>query len=377
MWIQRYYENDFESFLTPGKVLVIHGMRRTGKTSLIKKMLNSYKGKYFLGTGEDQFIKEIFESHDLQRITSAFEEYDLVAIDEAQYISNVGLGLKILVDHNPKIKVIATGSSSFDLSNKLGEPLTGRQRVLQLYPISILELNNQLGKLEIQKKLSDFLIFGSFPEALQMKNSNDKIEYLHSLRDSYLLKDLLMLENIRNANKLIDLLRLIAFQIGKEVSLNELSNSLDLSKQTVFRYLDLLEKVFIIKKIGGYSRNLRKEISKSYRYYFWDNGLRNAIVNNFNYFESRNDIGMLWENFILIERLKRNSYKRHFANYYFWRTYDRQEIDFIEEYNGELHGYEFKWSRKTQKAPKIWMDTYEKTFFQTISKENYLEFACY
>ncbi len=376
MWIERFYENNFEAFLTPGKVLVIHGMRRTGKTSLIKKFLNSYKKKYFFGTGEDQFIKEIFESQNVQRITSSFKEYDLVAIDEAQYISNVGLGLKILVDHNPKIQIIATGSSSFDLSNKLGEPLTGRQRLLQLFPISILELRKQYGSLEVQKRLNDLLIFGSFPEVLQMQNTNDKIEYLHSLRDSYLLKDLLILENLRNANKLIDLLRLIAFQIGKEVSLNELSNSLDLSKQTVFRYLDLLEKVFIIKRIGGFSRNLRKEISKSYRYYFWDNGLRNAIINNFNYLESRNDIGMLWENFALIERLKSNSYKKHFANYYFWRTYDRQEIDFIEEYDGELHGYEFKWSNKTTKAPKIWMDTYDKTYFEVINKENFMDFSC-
>ncbi len=375
MWIERFYEENFEKLLNPGKVLVVHGMRRTGKTSLIKKFLNSYKGKYFFGTGEDLFLKEILESQNVQRITSAFGEYDLVVIDEAQYIFNVGLGLKILVDHNPHIKIIATGSSSFDLSNKLGEPLTGRQKVIQLYPIAVMELKKQFGSLEIRKNLNDLLIFGSFPEVLQMQSPNDRIEYLHSLRNSYLLKDLLILENLRNANKLIDLLRLIAFQIGKEVSLNELSNSLDLSKQTVFRYLDLLEKVFIIKKIGGFSRNLRKEITKSNRYYFWDNGLRNAIINNFNYLENRNDTGMLWENFALIERLKRNSYRKHFANYYFWRTYDRQEIDFIEEYNGELHGYEFKWSNKSVKAPKIWMETYKNTHFEIVNKENFIDFV--
>ena len=375
MWLERYYENKLDSLIKPGKVLVIYGMRRTGKTSLIKKYLSTYKGKYFSGTGEDLFLREILESQSVQKISSAFNSYDLIVIDEAQFISNIGLGLKILVDSNSKIKIIATGSSSFDLSNKLGEPLTGRQRIIKLYPISISELTNQIGPMEIQAKLNDYLIYGTFPETLQLKNKNDKIEYLHTLRDSYLLKDLLILENLRNSNKLIDLLRLIAFQIGKEVSLNELSNSLDLSKQTVFRYLDLLEKVFIIKKISGFSRNLRKEISKTNRYYFCDNGLRNAIINNFDFIENRHDIGMLWENFILMERLKRNSYKQHYANYYFWRTYDRQEIDFIEEYDGELHGYEFKWKNKIAKAPAIWMNTYEKTFFDNINKDNFLEFV--
>ena len=375
MWLERYYENKLDSLIKPGKVLVIYGMRRTGKTSLIKKYLSTYKGKYFSGTGEDLFLREILESQSVQKISSAFNSYDLIVIDEAQFISNIDLGLKILVDSNSKIKIIATGSSSFDLSNKLGEPLTGRQRIIKLYPISISELTNQIGPMEIQAKLNDYLIYGTFPETLQLKNKNDKIEYLHTLRDSYLLKDLLILENLRNSNKLIDLLRLIAFQIGKEVSLNELSNSLDLSKQTVFRYLDLLEKVFIIKKISGFSRNLRKEISKTNRYYFCDNGLRNAIINNFDFIENRHDIGMLWENFILMERLKRNSYKQHYANYYFWRTYDRQEIDFIEEYDGELHGYEFKWKNKIAKAPAIWMNTYEKTFFDNINKDNFLEFV--
>lgn len=375
MWLERYYESQIESYIQSGKVLVIYGMRRTGKTSLIHKYLSTYTGKYFSGTGEDLLLKDIFESQNVQKISSAFDGYDLLFIDEAQFISNIGLGLKILVDSNPKIKIIATGSSSFDLSNKFGEPLTGRQRIFKLYPISILELKEQLGPLDVKSKLNDFLIFGTFPETLQLQNQKDKIEYLSTLRDSYLLKDLLILDNLRNANKLIDLLRLIAFQIGKEVSLNELSNSLDLSKQTVFRYLDLLEKVFIIKKITGFSRNLRKEISKTNRYYFCDNGLRNAIINNFNFIESRNDIGMLWENFILMERLKRNSYKQHYANYYFWRTYDRQEIDFIEEYNGELHGFEFKWKNKKSKAPAIWMKSYEKTFFDTINKDNFLEFV--
>jgi len=274
----------------------------------------------------------------------------------------------------PSIKVIASGSSSFDLSNKLGEPLTGRQRIGVIYPLSMLELSEQFGPMEIQTRLDEFMVFGTFPETLNIQSDLEKVEYLSTLRDSFLLKDLLVLESIKNASKLTSLLKLLAFQIGKEVSITELSNTLGLAKHTVERYLDLLEKVFVIKRVGGFSRNLRKEITKTFRYYFWDNGIRNALINNFNHLDSRDDIGMLWENFIFSERLKRNTYKRRYANYYFWRTYDRQEIDFIEEYGGELAGYEFKWAAKEAKKPKLWLDTYDKSHFETINKANFLPF---
>lgn len=375
MWFNRYYETVFTDYLKPGKVFILYGLRRTGKTSLINKFLSTYPGNYFFGTGEDLILREIFQSQSMRRITSSFEKYDLVIIDEAQHIPDIGIGLKMLVDYEPSIKVIASGSSSFDLSNKLGEPLTGRQRVGVLYPLSLLEMNEQFGSMGILQRLEEFLIFGTFPEVLNEKDDKGKIEYLTTLRDSYLFKDLLMWGNIRNAHKLTNLLKLLSFQIGREVSLSELSNSLDLAKHTVERYLDLLEKVFIIKRVGGFSRNLRKEISKTYRYYFMDNGIRNALINNFNYPDSRNDIGMLWENFIFTERLKRNAYKQHYANYYFWRTYDRKEIDFIEEYGGELWGYEFKWGEKKAKLPRIWLETYEGSHFETINRTNFLEFT--
>jgi predicted AAA+ superfamily ATPase len=375
MWYQRYYENKIEYYLKPGKVLVLYGLRRTGKTSLIQRFLSSYSGKYFLGTGEDMTLAEIFQSQSVQRIKSAFDAYDLVVIDKAQHIPDIGLGLKLLVDHSPHLKVMASGSSSFDLSNKLGEPLTGRQRIEMLYPLSMLEIKDQFGPMEILQRLEEFMIFGTFPETLIAKNETEKIEHLVSLRDSYLLKDLLMLENIRNSAKLNALLKLLAFQIGREVSLNELSNALDIAKSTVERYLDLLEKVFIIKRVGGFSRNLRKEVIKTNRYYFCDNGIRNALINNFNHFDSRDDVGMLWENFIFNERRKRNAYQRHYANYYFWRTYDRKEIDFVEEYGGELWGYEFKWGEKTASAPKDWIETYANTHFETINRANFLDFV--
>ncbi len=375
MWFHRYYEKQFHDLLKPGKVLVLHGPRRAGKTSFIQKFLDTYEGRYFQGTGEDMLLADVFASQSVQRLVSHFSGYDLVVIDEAQYIQNIGLGLKMLVDHLPSVAVLACGSSSFELSNKIGEPLTGRQKILLLFPISILEWQEQFGKMDVMQKLEDFLVFGMFPEVLQAPNIQDKIEYLNTLRDSYLFKDVLVLENIRNAVKLTRLLQLLAYQIGKHVSLSELAGQLALSKQTVERYLDLLEKVFIIKRVGGFSRNLRKEITKSNRYYFLDNGIRNALINNFNSLSSRDDVGMLWENFIFAERLKRNTHLRRFANYYFWRTYNGQEVDLVEEEGGRLNGYELTWNPKRKRLPRLWLETYKNATFEIIHSQNFLDFV--
>ena len=222
--------------------------------------------------------------------------------------------------------------------------------------------------------LEQLIIYGGYPDVLNAKSKEDKIEYLLTIRDSYLLKDILEMENIRNPSKLSDLLKLIAFQIGHEVSVNELSNNLGIAKKSVERYLDLLEKTFVIKRVSGYSRNLRSEVTKTARYYFYDNGIRNAIINNFNPLDQRDDIGMLWENFLFIERLKKQEYKRIFSNNYFWRTYNRQEIDLVEERDGKLFGYEFKWKQRKIGAPKIWSATYPNSEFEVISKENFLNF---
>jgi predicted AAA+ superfamily ATPase len=298
----------------------------------------------------------------------------MVFIDEAQRIPEAGYGLKLLIDNFPEMIILVTGSSSFDLSNKIGEPLTGRNIVRNLFPVSVLELYEQFGGMHVLQRLEELMIYGAYPEILNAASADEKKEYLMSVRDSYLLKDILELENIRNPSKLNDLLKLLAFQIGKEVSLNELSNSLGIARQSVERYLDLLEKTFIIKKVGGFSRNLRKEIVKTSRYYFWDNGIRNAIVNNFNLPLQRNDVGMLWENFLFMERLKTKSYRRIFSNDYFWRTYDQQEVDLVEDRDGKLYAYEFKWNPRKAKAPKAWTDAYPDSEFLVISKENFLDF---
>lgn len=374
MHYRRFYEPGINRLLRPGKVLVIYGPRQVGKTTLINTFLKSFDGKYYLGSGEDRSLREIIESERIERIKNAFSGYNLVVIDEAQKIHNIGLGLKILVDHLPEIPVIASGSSFFELSTRIGEPLTGRQRQITMFPMAALEIKDIFGPMRAMEMKEQFMVYGSYPEVLAEVNDADRKELLVSLRDSYLLKDILELENIKNSRKLSDLLKLIAFQVGREVSLNELSNSLGIAKQTVARYLDLLEKTFIIKQVHGFSRNLRKEVSKTSRYYFWDNGIRNAIINNFNSLDTRDDIGMLWENYLFIERIKKQTYHRILANNYFWRTYDRQEIDLVEERDGRLFGFEFKWGNKKVRPPRLWLDTYDNAEFMVINRENYISF---
>ncbi len=373
-WYERFYEDKADQILKPGKVLVIYGPRRVGKTELAKKMLAGFQGKVFKGTGDNQELRSLFESQRLSRISGLLGGYDLVFIDEAQRIPEIGQALKLLVDAHPEIRVMATGSSSFDLSAKTGEPLTGRNIIRKLYPLSVLEMSKQFGEMDVSLKLEQLLLYGSYPEILSLKSMSEKTEYLLNIRDSYLLKDILELENVRSPSRLSDLLKLIAFQIGKEVSLNELGNQIGMAKQSVERYLDLLEKTFIIKKTGGFSRNLRSEITKTARYYFWDNGIRNAVINNFNMPDQRNDTGMLWENFLFIERLKKHEYQKIYAQNYFWRTYSGQEIDLVEEYNGKLSGYEFKWKTRKVNPPKTWSNAYPEAAFEVISRDNFIEF---
>ncbi len=374
IWFDRYYETQKETLFKKSKVFVLTGPRQTGKTEIISKMISGFDGKVFTGTGDDMQLREILSSENLKKITSFFGNYDMIFVDEAQRIPMVGYGLKLLVDHTKDKKIIVTGSSSFGLSNKTAEPLTGRQVVRKLFPMSVLELKNQFGAFYIHQMLEELLIFGSYPDVLKSSGKDEKEEYLFSIRDSYLLKDILELEQIKYSVKLFDLLKLLAFQIGHEVSLNELSNSLGIAKQSVERYLDLLEKAFVIKRVNGFSRNLRNEITKTSRYFFYDNGIRNALINNFNDLKTRNDVGMLWENFLFIERLKTQEYKRIFSNNYFWRTYSKKEIDFVEEREGKLYGFEFKYNKPKTKPPGLWKDTYPESEFQCITKDNYLEF---
>lgn len=372
--ITRIY-NDLSKYLKPNEVLIIYGPRRVGKTILLKSFLSKTSFKYKLENGGDLGVQEIFASQRIETFQRYAEGYELIAIDEAQYIPNIGESLKLFVDAIPGIKIIATGSASFELSNKVGEPLTGRSVTLLFYPVAQLELAKELNKHELSQKKEEYLIFGSYPKVLTTNSLNGKIKYLHSLVNLYLLKDILDLEDVKGSKILLDLLRLLAFQVGSEVSLSELARNLPIDPKTVARYLDLLEKSFVLINIRGYSKNLRKEISNKSKYYFYDNGIRNAIISNFNSINLRDDVGKLWENFLVVERIKKQTYRSVFANNFFWRTWDQKEIDWVEEREGKLFAYEFKYHKKNKlKKPKEFLENYPGSQFQIIDTENYLDF---
>lgn len=370
----RAYE-PLDTHLQPNKVLIIFGPRRVGKTTLLQNFLSQTKLRYKLESGDNIHAQQILGSQDFNQILSYVEGYELLAIDEAQNIPNIGLGLKIIVDQVPGMRVLVTGSSSFELAGQTGEPLTGRKRTLNLFPLSQRELNSVYNDFELRQKLSDFLVFGSYPEVLQAPNRQERTNILMEITNSYLLKDILSFDRVKSSRNLLNLVRLLAFQVGSEVSYNELAMQLGMDVKTVQRYLDLLEKAFVIIRLGGYSRNLRQEVVNKSKYYFLDNGIRNAMIAQLNDLDQRNDLGALWENFAFIERLKHRSYTFHHANMYFWRTYQQEEIDLVEEYGSRLHGYEFKWqSGKTPTAPKSWRSTYPEADYTVITPENYLSF---
>ena len=372
--IERFYKN-IDKLLKPNRALIIYGPRRIGKTTLLNSYLNKTKYKYLLDTGDNVETRQIFELPDFKKIIDYAAKYELIAIDEAQLIPSIGSGLKILVDHVPNIKVIATGSSSFDLANQVGEPLTGRKITINLYPILQLELLSIFNKYELKKNLPEFLIFGSYPEVITAKTRMEKITIIKEIVTSYLLKDVLAFERIKSPKVLLDLIKLLAFQIGSEVSFNELATKLSINARTVARYIDLLEKSFIIVNLGSFSRNLRKEVTRKNKYYFLDNGIRNGVIDQFNDLDKRDDVGKLWENFIVMERIKMLDYKKIYGRLYFWRTYEQKEIDIVEERDGKLAGYEIKWKKDKTKPPKDWLATYKNAEYKVINQDNYLDYV--
>ncbi len=369
--LKRIYE-PLDSYLKPNKALIIYGPRRVGKTTILQNYLARTRLRYRSAVGDDLPTQEILSSRDVRLIREYLEGYELFALDEAQYIPFVGEALKIIVDQIPGIYVIATGSSSFELAGQVGEPLTGRKRTLILYPIAQSELLSIRNRLELRQSLEEQLIFGAYPEVITAQTRKSRIDIVSEIANSYLLKDILEFDRVRSSRKILDLLRLIAFQIGSEVSLNELSRSLGVDVKTVGRYLDLLEKAFVLFRLDGFSRNLRSEITKKAKYYFYDNGIRNAVVAQFNRLNQRDDVGQLWENFMVMERVKHLTYTSEIANLYFWRTYSQQEIDLVEERGNQLGGFEFKWSPKKQiKPPTEWTKTYLRAKHTIITPENY------
>lgn len=370
---QRHLEN-LQQLVTPGKVVVVYGARRVGKTTLVKKYLEAVDENVLFVSGDDVVVRQYLESQSISKLRDFVGDHSLLVVDEAQYVEKIGLNLKLIVDHIPTVQIIATGSSSFELAKDVGEPLTGRKSILTLFPLAQMEISNIEKRHETQANLESRLIYGSYPEVVIMRSNTGREEYLREIISSYLFKDILALEGIRYANKLVRLLQLLAFQIGKEVSLAELGSQLAMSKNTVERYLDLLEKVFVLYRLRGFSRNLRKEITKNQRYYFFDTGIRNAVIQNFNPIAIRNDLGELWENYVITERLKKREYLRQPGNTYFWRTYDKKEIDLVEEREGKLFGYEMKWGDIPAKPPKDWHANYPGASFEVIHRDNYLRF---
>ncbi|PIS31616.1 hypothetical protein COT42_00680 [Candidatus Saganbacteria bacterium CG08_land_8_20_14_0_20_45_16] len=332
------------------KIIVLYGPRQAGKTTLINELFKNYGDKVLFFNGDDLRAQELLGEPNLDKLKAAVGSSKIICIDEAQRIPNIGLSLKLLFDAL-QIRVVASGSSSFELSNKINEPLTGRLVTFHLYQICVKELTPASPDLSLAPRLEEFLRFGLYPKVLTTEGEEEKQRYLFDLVNTYLYKDILSFETIRKPKKVIDLLSLLALQIGSEVSISELAKHLALSRPIVEKYLDILEKMFVIFNLRGFSRNLRKEIYKTSKYYFTDLGLRNALIRNFNPLALRPDAGALFENFCVMERIKTINNAGKFANFYFWRTYDQKEIDFIEERDGQLFGYECKWSDKTRAIP--------------------------
>jgi uncharacterized protein len=370
--IQRELENVIRNKLGTGKAIILLGPRQTGKTTLIKKILSDFDDHYFLNC-DNPVTKALLEGANTEQLRRIVGNNKVVFIDEAQRVKNIGLTLKLITDEMPDVQLFVTGSSSLELANEVNEPLTGRKWEYMLYPVSWKELLDHAGFLETRMQLENRLIYGMYPEVIT--GVGNELEILMQLSESYLYKDLLQFQGIRKPEILGKLLQALAFQVSSEVSFNELSNLLQVDKNTISNYIDLLEKAFIIFRLTPLKRNLRNEISSSRKIYFFDNGIRNSLIANYNPLAIRNDTGALWENFIVSERRKFLHYNRIWANTYFWRTHAQQEIDYLEERNGKIYAFEFKWNpKKTGRPSKTFSNAYPEAEFATITPENMYDF---
>jgi len=373
MIIKRLIQPEIEKNLFLGRAIIIYGPRQSGKTTLIREVQKNHpQASKYLNCDEPDIRRQLTNVTSTQ-IKELIGDSKIIFIDEAQRIENVGLTLKLMVDNFPEKQVIATGSSSFDLSNKISEPLTGRKYEYYLYPFSLEELFSSGQQIEIQRLLETRIIFGMYPNIV---NHLDRAKAnIKEIAKSYLFQDVLQYQQVKNSDILQKLLQALALQIGQEVSYSELANSLNIDKKTVGRYVDLLEKSFVITTLKPFSRNLRSELTKMKKIYFWDTGVRNALIQNLNPLSLRQDTGALWENFLIIERLKYNLNHSLEKNIYFWRTWEQREIDLIEETGGKLHGFELKWGKKRSKCPKSWKVAYPESTYEVINQDNYLPFV--
>lgn len=371
--IRRLLEEIIKNKLYKGKAIVLYGARQTGKTTLVHNVLADYKKDVLWFNADEPDVRALFENATSTRLKAVFGNKKIVVIDEAQRIQGVGLVLKLIVDQLSEIQLLVTGSSSFDLANKTNEPLTGRKWEYKLFPISFGELSLHNGQMNERRLLPQRLIYGSYPEVVS--NPGLEKEILKQLSDSFLYKDLLMIEGIRKPGKLFKLLQALAFQVGSEVKYSELGQIAGFNHETAEKYVEILEKAFVVFRLGALSRNLRNELKKSQKIYFYDNGIMNALISQFQPLELRKDLGALWENYLVSERQKLLTYKGIWANSYFWRTYEQQEIDYIEDKDGCINAFEFKWNPKAHfQFSKTFSQAYPEHTTNIIHRENYYEF---
>lgn len=373
MIIKRKIQEAIEDSLFGGKIIIIYGARQVGKTTLVMELIKKHSDNSIYLNCDEPDVTRALQGKTSTEIKSFLGSKKLVIIDEAQRVRNIGLTLKLIADNFPEVQVVATGSSSFDLSNKISEPLTGRKLEFHLHPFSLEELKGVYNEIEINRLLEQRLIFGMYPEIVMSESSPEK--KIKELARSYSYKDILAFHNIRNHEVLEKLLQALALQVGNEVSYNELASITGVDKVTVASYILLLEKTFIIFRLRPFSRNLRNELKKLRKIYFYDTGIRNALINNLNPLDLRTDIGGLWENFMISERLKYNQNHDLGKNIYFWRTIQKQEIDYIEEAGGRLSGFEFKWSNGKLRKPKAFLEAYPESSLELINRENYKTFV--
>lgn len=374
--VTRILQEKIENACFRNKIILLLGARQVGKTTLLKKVVESlHVTTKWLNADEADILSELSQADTSTRLLNLIgQNTELVIIDEAQQIPGIGLKLKLLHDTKPELQIIATGSSAFDLMNQMQEPLTGRKRTFYLFPISYAELVNQTNLLEARRVLENRLIYGSYPDVIN--NPGNEKEILIEIAQSYLYKDILKLDGIRKPAQLQKLLQALAFQTGSEVSYHELSNTIgNIDSNTVEKYIDLLEKTHVIYKLPALNRNMRNEIKKGKKYYFIDNGIRNVLISNFSPIEFRLDKGALWENFLLSERMKSNHYAAQNPNTYFWRTHDQAEIDYIEEQDGLLNAYEIKWKETKNRFPESFLNAYPRHQTQVVNKDNFYAFA--
>lgn len=374
-YFDRKIEPLIKTNLFKKSVIVIYGACQTGKTTLVQKILKEQSGvsKRYLNCDEADIQKMLSDAVTSTALKQIIGEAKMVVIDEAQRIRNIGIKLKLIIDNFPDTQIIATGSSSFELSNDIKEPLTGRSTEFWLHPLSISEIYKKDQDLLFNRELESLIIFGSYPDVVSASSFEEKKIAVNKISNNYLYRDLLKFQNLKSSDVIRKLLEALALQIGSEVSYTELGQLIGVSKQTAQSYVDILEKAFIVFKLGPFSRNLRKELGKLRKIYFYDLGIRNSLINNYNSLSLRNDTGALWENFVIAEKKKQENFIGNRLSLYFWRTWDKQEIDLIEEKRGQLIACEVKWSKLKARPPKAWSQAYPGSSWHTITKDNFFE----